>query len=137
MNAENSHNIISALDRACKICGGQGALGKVLNRPQQCISQWRKVGRVPTASIVDIERATRGAVKRHELAPDLFAGYVCVSDVKRVYSSFRTPFTKTRQNMSRSFFINSLLKSARRDGAGFISLKPISHKKYGAHHGKQ
>ena len=137
MNSKDTHNIISALDRACKICGGQDMLGGHIYKSQKTISYWRKVGRVPASSIMDIERATRGAVKRHELAPDLFAGYVCVSDVKRVYSSFRTPFIKTRQNMSRSFFINSLLKSARRDGAGFISLKPISHKKYGAHHGKQ
>lgn len=59
-----------ALVRAIEVAGGPAALGRILGITSQAISQWT---RCPLERVVEVERATGGAVTRHELRPDIFA----------------------------------------------------------------
>lgn len=60
----------AALARAIEAAGGPAALGRMLGITSQAISQWT---RCPLERVVEVERATGGAVKRHELRPDIFS----------------------------------------------------------------
>jgi DNA-binding transcriptional regulator YdaS (Cro superfamily) len=59
----------SALKRAIEAAGGTGKLAAALGIKSQAVSQWR---RVPGERVIAVERATGGAVTRHELRPDLY-----------------------------------------------------------------
>lgn len=62
------------IDRAIKALGEnatQADLARALEVTSMCVSQWRRRG-VPPEWCRKIERVTGGAVKRHELRPDLF-----------------------------------------------------------------
>jgi DNA-binding transcriptional regulator YdaS (Cro superfamily) len=61
-----------ALDRACEILGSQDALAMALGIRSASISGWRDRGRIPVERCVPIEVATKGAVRREELRPDIF-----------------------------------------------------------------
>ena len=63
---------MQALDRAIQIIGSQSALADALNIKSPSISEWRARQRVPVERCVQIERATNGAVSRHDLRPDIF-----------------------------------------------------------------
>lgn len=64
----------NALSKAIAICGSQGALAEKVGCKQQTVSHWlNKSKRVPAEFVLLIEKATNGAVKRHELRPDIFA----------------------------------------------------------------
>jgi DNA-binding transcriptional regulator YdaS (Cro superfamily) len=66
---------MNGLDKAIDLMGGQLALAKALNipghKPGMVVYQWTKRG-VPAARVLEIERVTKGKVKRHELRPDLY-----------------------------------------------------------------
>lgn len=57
------------LRRAIELAGGVTALSQVLRISSQAISQWK---RVPAERVIQVEQATAGRVKRHELRPDLY-----------------------------------------------------------------
>jgi DNA-binding transcriptional regulator YdaS (Cro superfamily) len=60
--------------RAVEIAGGQTALAKACGVTQQLVWHWLHVAeRVPAERIIDIEKATNGAVSRRELRPDLYS----------------------------------------------------------------
>jgi len=61
----------AALLRAIEAAGGTAALAKALNLSSQAISQW---ARVPAERVLEVERATAGAVSRYELRPDVYGG---------------------------------------------------------------
>jgi DNA-binding transcriptional regulator YdaS (Cro superfamily) len=63
-----------AVQRAILAAGSQKALADKLGLPQSAISK-RLNGQVPVTAewAVEVERVLRGAVKRHELRPDLWA----------------------------------------------------------------
>lgn len=62
-----------ALQRAIDHFGSQVALAEALDCRPQAVWNWLWRGQVPPNRAVDIERVTRGEVKRAELRPDLFA----------------------------------------------------------------
>lgn len=59
----------TALERAIAAAGNATVLAKAIGVTPQAIYQWR---RVPAERVLAIEAATNGAVKRHELRPDLY-----------------------------------------------------------------
>lgn len=61
----------AALDRAATFLGSWSALARALNLSPMAVSHWRRRG-VPIHRARDIEVATGGVVKRHELRPDIF-----------------------------------------------------------------
>jgi DNA-binding transcriptional regulator YdaS (Cro superfamily) len=64
-----------AVERAIRAAGSQTALADKLGLPQSAISK-RLHGQVPVTAewAVEVERVLRGAVKRHDLRPDLWGG---------------------------------------------------------------
>ena len=62
---------MNALDRAIEVAGGVTALAYLIGVTQPSVSNWKSRG-VPPIRARDIEVATRGAVTRHDLRPDLF-----------------------------------------------------------------
>jgi DNA-binding transcriptional regulator YdaS (Cro superfamily) len=64
----------SALGKAIEICGSQAALAAKIGVKQQVISFWLKKSKIGVAAefVLPIERATFGAVSRHELRPDIY-----------------------------------------------------------------
>jgi DNA-binding transcriptional regulator YdaS (Cro superfamily) len=59
-----------AVDKAASILGSQAALAAHLNIEPPTVNQWITGRRpVPPARAVEIEKATNGKVKRHELCP--------------------------------------------------------------------
>ena len=59
----------AALERAIEIAGSGAALARLLGVTRQAIAQW---DRVPPVHAMAIEKATKGAVRCHELRPDIF-----------------------------------------------------------------
>ena len=56
------------LKRALEIVGGPAALARHLGITKQAVGQWSQV---PAERVLDVEDATNGAVKGHELRPDI------------------------------------------------------------------
>lgn len=50
-------------------------LAEKMGVKRQLLQKWRKRGYVPHCRASAVEEATDGAVQRHEMYPDLFAGY--------------------------------------------------------------
>jgi DNA-binding transcriptional regulator YdaS (Cro superfamily) len=57
------------LKRALREAGGLSVLASLLGITPQAVSQWRHV---PAARVLAVERATKGAVSRFQLRPDLY-----------------------------------------------------------------
>lgn len=62
---------MSALERAIEVAGGVTILASLVGVEQSAVSNWKRRG-VPADKAKAIENATGGAVKRHELRPDIF-----------------------------------------------------------------
>ena len=58
-----------ALKRALKAAGGLTLLATQLGITPQAISQWL---RVPAVRVLEVEKAVRGSVSRHDMRPDLY-----------------------------------------------------------------
>lgn len=52
-----------------KKAGGPAKVGAILGITSQAVSQWH---RVPPEHCIPLERATSGALSRHDLRPDIF-----------------------------------------------------------------
>jgi len=63
---------MKALNQAIEILGSATALAEKLKIRQSAVSNWIIRGSVPANQCLHIERATNGAVKCHELRPDVF-----------------------------------------------------------------
>lgn len=64
---------MDAISRAVEAAGGQSNLAKALGVTPQQVNQWVLGTRpVPPARCIAIEDATKGAVTRYELRPDVF-----------------------------------------------------------------
>lgn len=63
---------MNVIARAIKASGGVVALSQKLKVPYQLLQHWKTHG-VPTRRLIQIESKT--GIPRHELAPELFAGY--------------------------------------------------------------
>lgn len=63
----------AALERAIEEAGGIASLAQLLPETvtRQAVYKWRNES-VPPERAVQIERALKGAVRRHDLRPDLF-----------------------------------------------------------------
>ena len=61
----------SPMDRACKAVGNQAELARLLNVSAEAVRKWR-MGRVPAERVLQIEKATKKKVSRHQLRPDLY-----------------------------------------------------------------
>lgn len=59
------------LERAADAMDSWAGLARALGLTPMAVLHWRKRG-VPIERCGDIERVTGGAVKRHELRPDIF-----------------------------------------------------------------
>lgn len=59
------------LQKAIDLYGSQAALASALGVTPMAITQWKSRG-VPPVRCIDIERATKKQVTRHQLRPDLF-----------------------------------------------------------------
>ncbi len=62
----------AALRRAVALAGSQSKLSRATGYSQPAINKACRKGRVSAELAIAIERATRGAVSRAELRPDLF-----------------------------------------------------------------
>jgi DNA-binding transcriptional regulator YdaS (Cro superfamily) len=62
----------SPIKRAVAVAGSQGKLAAAIGTKQQNVWKWIKRGSVPAEFVLPIERATEGAVTRHELRPDIY-----------------------------------------------------------------
>lgn len=60
----------SALERAIAYVGSAAELARACNVTPQAVAKWYR--NIPAERVLDIERATEGVVKRHELRPDLY-----------------------------------------------------------------
>jgi DNA-binding transcriptional regulator YdaS (Cro superfamily) len=60
------------IDRAIAIAGGQSALAKWLGVSQAMVHKWKGGASITPERAKQIEVATGGLVKRHELRPDIF-----------------------------------------------------------------
>ena len=66
-------NELGALEKAVELAGGQTALARAVDVKQGHIWWWlNRSGKAPAEKCIDIERATAGAVTRHELRPDVY-----------------------------------------------------------------
>ena len=63
---------MSPLDLVFQTLGSQKALAEALEISPQAITKWIQRGRVPAERVIEIERATGGAVSRQVLRPDLY-----------------------------------------------------------------
>lgn len=62
-----------AIKRAAAILGSQQALANEIGlKSQGSISNWIRDGRIPAEHVLPIEKATKGAVSRYELRPDIY-----------------------------------------------------------------
>lgn len=62
---------MNAIQRAIKTLGSQAHLAQALGVRQPTISEWAKGERpIPIERCVQIEQATKGAVRRQDLRPD-------------------------------------------------------------------
>lgn len=59
----------TGFEKAIQAAKSQARLGKLIGRPQQTISYWKRHG-VPAEAAILIEQAT--GVPRHEIRPDVF-----------------------------------------------------------------
>ncbi len=59
------------MDRACKIVGNQHELAQLLKVSDEAVRKWR-LKRVPAERVLQIEKATKNEVTRHQLRPDLY-----------------------------------------------------------------
>ena len=63
----------NVLRRAVDIVGTQTALAKACGVKQQHVWKWlHRCPRVPAEHVLAIEKATNGAVSRHDLRPDIY-----------------------------------------------------------------
>jgi DNA-binding transcriptional regulator YdaS (Cro superfamily) len=62
------------VQKAIKIAGGQSALARLIGGKvrQQHVRLWLHMDRIPAERAIQIEEATKGAVSRSELRPDLW-----------------------------------------------------------------
>ena len=58
--------------RAIEACGGSATLAKGLGVSVQMIHKWKRGAPITAERAKQIEDATGGLVKRHELRPDIF-----------------------------------------------------------------
>ena len=66
------------IKKSIKIVGGQSKLASKIGTVQQVIYSWlHDIYRVSPSFCLKIERVTKGAVKRHELRPDIFPPEEC------------------------------------------------------------
>lgn len=70
---------LDALNRAIEIAGSQQELARRVSSlspepiGQPAISNWvKRLQRVPAERVIAVEKAVEGAVKRHELRPDIY-----------------------------------------------------------------
>lgn len=61
----------SFIKKAVEIAGGQTALAIEISATPGNVQTWLKSGKVPYRFVLDVERATGGAVTRFDLCPDL------------------------------------------------------------------
>ena len=64
-------NNTDALDKAIACFESQRVMAALLDVEPMTVTQWKKRG-VPAERCLEIERATGGVVKCHELRPDVF-----------------------------------------------------------------
>ena len=62
----------AAFRRAVALAGSESKLSRATGYSQPAINKARRKGRVSAELAIAIERATKGAVSRNELRPDLF-----------------------------------------------------------------
>lgn len=74
---------MSVIDKAIICAGGVQSLATRLNVRYQMVQKWRKRGFFPYDRAKDIEQATKCAVMRHEMFPELFDGYAPVKRKRR------------------------------------------------------
>lgn len=62
-----------ALQKAIAACGSQAELARRIGKKQAHVWNWlNRDQSVPAEVVLSIERATDGAVTRHELRPDIY-----------------------------------------------------------------
>lgn len=59
-----------AIERACKLIGGQAVLAAAINVSPQAVNKWIRTGRVPAIRVIAIETAS--GVTRSDLRPDIY-----------------------------------------------------------------
>lgn len=64
------------IEAAIEIAGSESKLGKAAGFSQNAIWNAKRKGKVSAELATAIDRATKGAVGRHELRPDLFESAV-------------------------------------------------------------
>jgi len=65
-------NDLPPTKRAITHAGGPTELAKVLGVTPQAVSRWSAANQIPAKWVLPLEALIEGAVKRHELRPDLY-----------------------------------------------------------------
>ncbi|MEF0939610.1 transcriptional regulator [Rhizobium sp. BR 362] len=80
-NTPNPKVITRLLEAAISIAGSEAKLGKLIGKSQNAIWSAKRKGRVSAEIAVGIDRATKGAISKSHLRPDIFPPIVETSQV--------------------------------------------------------
>lgn len=84
------------IDRAIAAAKGQSALAKRLGISQAMVHKWKAGAQITAERAKQIEDATGGLVKRHELRPDIFDA-PAAAPVYCVVETTKHPTTRTEE----------------------------------------
>lgn len=60
------------IEKACDLVGGMSTLAKLCDVSPPAVFKWVKKNKAPANRCIQIEKATKGKVRRFELRPDVF-----------------------------------------------------------------
>jgi DNA-binding transcriptional regulator YdaS (Cro superfamily) len=72
---------LSTFTMAINLIGGVREAAKHMQCSESTVINWKRTGKVPPEILITLERLTHGKIKRHEMAPQLFAKYTHDDDL--------------------------------------------------------
>ncbi len=66
---------MKAIEQAVSVLGGTSKAAAALGVWPQSVTNWKARGRAPANQCIAIEAATKGAVTRYDLRPDVFGDH--------------------------------------------------------------
>lgn len=83
-----SRKIVDSLKQILQV-NSNGDLAIKLGVSNALISTWHRGAQISVEKAALIEQVTYGAIKRHEIRPDVYAGYVPIKDCYREWEHKR------------------------------------------------
>lgn len=72
LSSESERRMRAATEKAIELLGGPAAAGRLFGISRVAVHMWQQRGKVPAERVLEVERATEGAVSRYQLRPDVF-----------------------------------------------------------------